>query len=384
MAKEKVTKTIGTDKSAEGREKALQTAMAQIEKQYGKGAIMLLGENAAMNVEHIKTGSMALDMALGIGGIPRGRIIEIYGPESSGKTTLALHCVAEAQKQGGTAAFIDVEHALDPIYAAALGVDIDSLLVSQPDSGEQALEIAEALVRSGAIDIIVVDSVAALTTRAEIEGEMGDNHVGQLARLMSQAMRKLTGALSKSNCSAIFINQLREKIGVMYGNPETTTGGRALKFYSSVRIDVRKVETLKNGSEIIGSRTRAKVVKNKVAPPFREAEFDVIYGKGISKTGEIVDMGLALEVLKRSGAWFYYGDTRIGQGRDNVKQLFEDNPELAAEIEEKVRARYAETMANKGKKDAGNSDDAVIMPVEAEPVTEIKHKKVNIDIAVDD
>ncbi|MBQ6885598.1 MAG: recombinase RecA [Clostridia bacterium] len=384
MAKEKVTKTVGTDKSAEGKEKALQTAMAQIEKQYGKGAIMLLGENAAMNVEHIKTGSMALDMALGIGGIPRGRIIEIYGPESSGKTTLALHCVAEAQKQGGTAAFIDVEHALDPTYAAALGVDIDSLLVSQPDSGEQALEIAEALVRSGAIDIIVVDSVAALTTRAEIEGEMGDNHVGQLARLMSQAMRKLTGALSKSNCSAIFINQLREKIGVMYGNPETTTGGRALKFYSSVRIDVRKVETLKNGSEIIGSRTRAKVVKNKVAPPFREAEFDVIYGKGISKTGEIVDMGLALEVLKRSGAWFYYGETRIGQGRDNVKQLFEDNPELAAEIEEKVRARYAETMANKGKKDAGNSDDAVIMPVEAEPVAEIKHKKVNIDIAVDD
>lgn len=382
MAKEKQTKAVGTDKSAEGREKALQTAMAQIEKQYGKGAIMLLGENAAMNVEHIKTGSMALDMALGIGGIPRGRIIEIYGPESSGKTTLALHCVAEAQKTGGTAAFIDVEHALDPVYAAALGVDIDSLLVSQPDSGEQALEIAEALVRSGAIDIIVVDSVAALTTRAEIEGEMGDNHVGQLARLMSQAMRKLTGALSKSNCSAIFINQLREKIGVMYGNPETTTGGRALKFYSSVRIDVRKIETLKNGSEIIGSRTRAKVVKNKVAPPFREAEFDVIYGKGISKVGEIVDMGLELEVLKRSGAWFYYGDTRIGQGRDNVKQLFEDNPEFAAEVEAKVRARYAEIMDNKAKKDAPTEEEAVIMPVEAE--TEIKHKKVNIDIAVDD
>lgn len=384
MAKEKQTKAVGTDKSAEGREKALQTAMAQIEKQYGKGAVMLLGENAAMNVEHIKTGSMALDMALGIGGIPRGRIIEIYGPESSGKTTLALHCVAEAQKIGGTAAFIDVEHALDPIYAAALGVDIDSLLVSQPDSGEQALEIAEALVRSGAIDIIVVDSVAALTTRAEIEGEMGDNHVGQLARLMSQAMRKLTGALSKSNCSAIFINQLREKIGVMYGNPETTTGGRALKFYSSVRIDVRKIETLKNGSEIVGSRTRAKVVKNKVAPPFREAEFDVIYGKGISKVGEIVDMGLELDVLKRSGAWFYYGDTRIGQGRDNVKQLFEDNPEFAAEVEEKVRARYAEIMNNKGKKEEATSDEPVIMPVEAEPVAEIKHKKVNIDIAVDD
>ena len=260
MAKEKQTKTVGTDKSAEGREKALQIAMAEIEKTYGRGAVMRLGENTAMNVEYIKTGSMALDMALGIGGIPRGRIIEIYGPESSGKTTLALHCVAEAQKQGGTAAFIDVEHALDPVYAAALGVDIDNLLVSQPFTGEQALEIAEALIRSGAIDIVVIDSVAALATRAEIEGEMGDNHVGQLARLMSQAMRKLTGALSKSNCSAIFINQLREKIGVMYGNPETTTGGRALKFYSSVRIDVRKIETIKNGSEIVGSRTRAKIV----------------------------------------------------------------------------------------------------------------------------
>lgn len=384
MAKEKATKTVGTDKSAEGREKALQTAMAQIEKQYGKGAVMLLGENTAMNVEHIKTGSMALDMALGIGGIPRGRIVEIYGPESSGKTTLALHCVAEAQKAGGTAAFIDVEHALDPTYAANLGVDIDSLLVSQPDSGEQALEIAEALVRSGAIDIIVVDSVAALTTRAEIEGEMGDNHVGQLARLMSQAMRKLTGALSKSNCSAIFINQLREKIGVMYGNPETTTGGRALKFYASVRIDVRKIETLKNGSEIIGSRTRAKVVKNKVAPPFREAEFDVIYGKGISRIGELVDMGLELEVLKRSGAWFYYGETRIGQGRDNVKQLLEENHELADEIEGKIRARYAEIMENKCKRLELADDEPVIMPIEAESEPEIKHKKVNIDIAVDD
>lgn len=381
MAKEKQTKTVGTDKSAEGREKALQIAMAEIEKTYGRGAVMRLGENTAMNVEYIKTGSMALDMALGIGGIPRGRIIEIYGPESSGKTTLALHCLAEAQKQGGTAAFIDVEHALDPVYAAALGVDIDNLLVSQPFTGEQALEIAEALIRSGAIDIVVIDSVAALATRAEIEGEMGDNHVGQLARLMSQAMRKLTGALSKSNCSAIFINQLREKIGVMYGNPETTTGGRALKFYSSVRIDVRKIETIKNGSEIVGSRTRAKIVKNKVAPPFREAEFDIIYGKGISKVGELVDMGLELEVLKRSGAWFYYGETRIGQGRDNVKQLFEDNPEFAAEIEEKVRNRYAEIMAAKIKKDIPE-DEPVIMPVEAEP--EIKHKKVNIDIAVDD
>ena len=380
MAKEKVTKTVGTDKTNEGRERALATAMAQIEKQYGKGAVMKLGENASMNVEHISTGSMALDMALGIGGIPRGRIVEIYGPESSGKTTLALHCVAEAQKSGGTAAFIDVEHALDPVYAANLGVDIDSLLVSQPDSGEQALEIAEALVRSGAIDIIVIDSVAALVTRAEIEGEMGDNHVGQLARLMSQALRKLTGALSKSNCSAIFINQLREKIGVIYGNPETTTGGRALKFYASVRIDVRKIETIKNGSEMIGSRTRARVVKNKVAPPFREAEFDVMYGKGISHTGELVDMGLELDVLKRSGAWFYYGETRIGQGKDNVKQLLEENKELAAELEEKIMEKYKARMS--GKHIESTPEEEVIMPVEAEP--EVPHKKVNIDIAVED
>ena len=381
MAKEKQTKTVGTDKSAEGREKALATAMAQIERQYGKGAIMRLGENASMNVDHISTGSLALDMALGIGGIPKGRIVEIYGPESSGKTTLALHCVAEAQKQGGTAAFIDVEHALDPVYAGNLGVDIDSLLVSQPDSGEQALEIAEALVRSGAIDIIVIDSVAALVTRAEIEGEMGDSHVGQLARLMSQALRKLTGALSKSNCSAIFINQLREKIGVIYGNPETTTCGRALKFYASVRIDVRKGETIKNGSEIIGSRTRAKVVKNKVAPPFREAEFDVMYGKGISKEGELVDMGLEFEILKRSGAWFYYGETRLGQGRDAVKQLFADTPELANEIKEKIMVKYEAFLNNKGKKEEEKAEEEVIMPVEAE---EIPHKKINIDIAVDD
>lgn len=378
MAKEKAAKTVGTDKSAEGREKALATAMAQIERQYGKGAVMRLGENASMNVEHIRTGSLALDMALGIGGIPCGRIVEIYGPESSGKTTLALHCVAEAQKAGGTAAFIDVEHALDPVYSENLGVDIDSLLVSQPDSGEQALEIAEALVRSGAIDIIVIDSVAALVTRAEIEGEMGDNHVGQLARLMSQALRKLTAALSKSNCSAIFINQLREKIGVIYGNPETTTGGRALKFYASVRIDVRKIETIKNGSEMIGSRTRAKVVKNKVAPPFREAEFDVMYGKGISKEGEIVDMGVEFEILKRSGAWFYYGETRLGQGRDNVKQLLVDNPELAAELEEKIMAKYNALLEDKKKE--VSEEEPVIMPVEAE----IPHKKIDIDIAVDD
>lgn len=365
----------------EGKEKALQTAMEQIEKQFGKGAIMRLGENASMNVEHIRTGSLTLDLALGIGGIPRGRIIEIYGPESSGKTTVALHCVAEAQKSGGTAAFIDVEHALDPVYAGNLGVDIDSLLVSQPDSGEQALEIAEALVRSGAIDIIVIDSVAALVTRAEIEGEMGDSHVGQLARLMSQALRKLTGALSKTNCAAIFINQLRDKIGVVYGSSETTTGGRALKFYSSVRVEVRKGETLKNGAEMIGSRTKAKIVKNKIAPPFKIAEFDIMYGKGISHVGEIVDLGVEKGVLKKSGAWFYYGDTRLGQGRDNVKLLFEDNKELAAEIEEKIIA--AVNAENQPKGDAPDADEPVIIPEQAEePVR--AHKKVNIDIAVDE
>ena len=337
----KVTAKAVDAVDAQGKEKALATAMAQIEKQYGKGAVMRLGENISMSVEHISTGSLGLNLALGIGGIPKGRIVEIYGPESSGKTTVALHCVAEAQKAGGTAAFIDVEHALDPVYAAHLGVDIDSLLVSQPDSGEQALEITEALVRSGAIDIIVIDSVAALVTKAEIEGDMGDAHVGQLARLMSQALRKLTGALSKSNCAAIFINQLRDKIGVVYGNPETTTGGRALKFYSSVRLDVRRAEAIKVDGETVGNRTRVKVVKNKVAPPFREAEFDILYGKGISHEGEIVDTGIKLEVLKRSGAWFYYGETRLGQGRDNVKQLFLDNPELAKEIEEKIMERYS-------------------------------------------
>ncbi len=378
MAEKKVTKQndqIGSDAKA----KALATAVEQIEKQYGKGAVMRLGENASMNVEHISTGSLSLDMALGIGGIPKGRIVEIYGPESSGKTTVALHCVAEAQKQGGTAAFIDVEHALDPVYAANLGVDIDSLLVSQPDSGEQALEIAEALVRSGAIDIIVIDSVAALVTKAEIEGEMGDSHVGQLARLMSQAMRKLTGALSKSNCCAIFINQLREKIGVLYGNPETTTGGRALKFYASVRIDIRKIETLKNGSEPIGTRTRAKVVKNKVAPPFKEAEFDVIYGKGISKVGELIDVGLKLDILKRSGAWFYYGEDRLGQGKDNVKQLFEDNKELAKEIEDKIMVKYNDILTGKP------TEEETVIPVDAADIEpERPHKKVDIDIAVDD
>ncbi len=358
--------------------KALKTAMDQIEKKFGKGAVMRLGENAGMNVEHIKTGSLMLDIALGIGGIPKGRIVEIYGPESSGKTTVALHCVAEAQKAGGTAAFIDVEHALDPIYAEKLGVDIDALLVSQPDSGEQALEIAEALVRSGAIDLLVIDSVAALVTKAEIDGEMGDSHVGQLARLMSQAMRKLAGALSKTNCAAIFINQLREKIGVMYGNPETTPGGRALKFYSSVRIDVRKGEPIKDGSEVIGNATRAKIVKNKVAPPFKVAEFDILYGKGICHTGEIIDAGVELGILKKSGAWFYYGETRLGQGRDNAKQLFEDNPELALEIENKIMAAI-----NEGAETVSASQDEEIEIMPEEPTN--RHRKtVDIDIAVDE
>ena len=360
------------------KQKALKTAMEQIEKKFGKGAVMRLGENAAMNVEHTKTGSLTLDIALGIGGIPKGRIVEIYGPESSGKTTVALHCVAEAQKAGGTAAFIDVEHALDPVYAANLGVYIDSLLVSQPDSGEQALEIAEALVRSGAVDIIVVDSVAALVTRAEIDGEMGDSHVGQLARLMSQAMRKLAGALSKTNCAAIFINQLREKIGVMYGNPETTPGGRALKFYASVRIDVRKGEPIKDGSELIGTHTKAKIVKNKVAPPFKTAEFDIMYGTGISHIGEIIDVGADLGILKKSGAWFYYGETRLGQGRDNVKKLFEDNKELAEEIENKIM----ETAAENAKITPASKDDEIeIMP--EEPVARPR-REIDIDIAVDE
>ena len=383
MAKAQNTKAPVRRVEDEEKQKALKTAMDQIEKKFGKGAVMRLGENAAMNVECIKTGSLMLDIALGIGGIPKGRIVEIYGPESSGKTTVALHCVAEAQKAGGTAAFIDVEHALDPVYASYLGVDFDSLLVSQPDSGEQALEIAEALVRSGAVDIIVVDSVAALVTRAEIDGEMGDSHVGQLARLMSQALRKLAGALSKSNCAAIFINQLREKIGVMYGNPETTPGGRALKFYASVRIDVRKGDTIKEGSDIIGVHTKAKIVKNKVAPPFKTAEFDIMYGTGISHTGEIVDAGVELGILKKSGAWFYYGETRLGQGRDNAKKLFEDNPEFAAEIEEKIMAavidgnEIGEVAAN----DMLDGDDIAIMPTEP---TERPRKTVDIDIAVED
>ena len=320
------------------KNKALQTALSQIEKQFGKGAVMRLGQNEHMSVGHVSTGSLGLDIALGIGGLPRGRIIEIYGPESSGKTTLSLHCIAEGQKDGGNVAFIDVEHALDPVYAEALGVDIDNLLVAQPDTGEDALEIAEALIRSGAIDVLVVDSVAALVSKAEIEGEMGDSHVGLQARLMSQALRKLAGAINKSNCVAIFINQLREKVGVVYGNPEVTPGGRALKFYSSVRLEVRKAEAIKVNGEVIGNRTKVKVVKNKIAPPFKEAYFDIMYGKGISRIGELIDLAVDTDVINKAGAWFSYGETRLGQGRDKVKMLLEENEELAKEIEEKVLA----------------------------------------------
>ena len=358
------------------KEKALETALRQIEKQFGKGAVMRLGQNPAMQIDAISTGSLTLDMALGIGGLPRGRITEIYGPESSGKTTLALHCIAEAQKAGGTAAFIDVEHALDPVYASALGVDIDSLLVSQPDTGEDALEITEALVRSGAIDIIVVDSVAALAPKAEIEGEMGSSHVGVQARLMSQALRKLTGSISKLNCVAIFINQLREKVGVLYGSPEVTPGGRALKFYSTVRIDVRKGEPIKNGSEIIGSRTKAKVVKNKIAPPFKVAEFDIMYGEGISRVGELLDLAVMADVVKKSGAWFSYKENRLGQGRDKVKELFKNDPALAKEIEEETLKHKDELLGQiskkpKGKSVKSKSDDEESSETES-PKAEIK------------
>lgn len=331
--------------SKEDKKKALESAIAHILKTYGSGAVMRLGQANTMQVDAIPTGSMTLDLALGIGGVPRGRIVELYGPESSGKTTVALHIAAEAQKQGGEVAFIDVEHALDPVYARALGVDIDNLLVSQPDSGEQALEIAEALVRSGAIDVLIVDSVAAMTTKAEIEGEMGDSHVGMLARLMSQAMRKLTSIISKSNCVAIFINQIREKIGVVYGNPETTPGGRALKFYASVRMEVRKGEAIKDGTTIIGNRTRVKIVKNKVAPPFRECEFDILYGKGISRSGEVLDLAVDLDIINKSGSWFSYEGQRLGQGRDNIKELLQNTPQLMQEVEEKIKKKLAEQKA---------------------------------------
>ena len=329
---------MGKDNSE--KMKALEAALGQIEKQFGKGSVMKLGDYTAMNVEAIPTAALSLDIALGIGGIPRGRIIEVFGPESSGKTTLALHLIAEAQKMGGEAAFIDAEHALDPVYAKHLGVNIDELIVSQPDTGEQALEIAEALVRSGALDIIVVDSVAALVPKAEIDGDMGDAHVGLQARLMSQALRKLAGVINKSKCVIVFINQLREKVGVMFGNPETTPGGRALKFYSSVRLDIRRIESLKQDGEVIGNRTRVKVVKNKVAPPFREAEFDIIYGKGISKEGNILDAAVNLDIVEKSGSWFSYNGDRIGQGRENVKDYLAKNPKVAEEIEGKIRANY--------------------------------------------
>ena len=344
---------------ASDKKKALETAMAQIEKAYGKGSIMRLGDNADIVVEAIPTGSLSLDLALGIGGVPRGRIIEIYGPESSGKTTLALHIVAEAQKRGGEVAFIDAEHALDPYYARALGVDIDSMLISQPDTGEQGLEICEALVRSGAIDVVVVDSVAALTPRAEIEGDMGDSHVGLLARLMSQALRKLAGSIAKTNCIVIFINQLREKVGVMYGNPEVTTGGRALKFYASVRIDVRRIEAIKVGGEVVGNRTRAKIVKNKVAPPFREAEFEILYGEGISKWGELVDLAVKLDIIQKSGSWFAMGDLRIGQGRDAARQYLKDNPEIAQQVEDQVRANAYKLMSKQSQAAAKAAGRAV-------------------------
>ena len=322
------------------KRKALEAAMGQIEKQFGKGSVMKLGEFQAMNIEAIPTGALGLDIALGIGGVPRGRIIEIFGPESSGKTTLALHVVAEAQKAGGEAAFIDAEHALDPVYAKHLGVDIDNLIVSQPDTGEQALEITESLIRSGALDVIVVDSVAALVPKAEIDGDMGDSHIGLQARLMSQALRKLAGAINKSKTVLIFINQLREKVGIMFGNPETTPGGRALKFYSSVRLDIRKIENIKQDGEVTGNRARVKVVKNKVAPPFREAEFDIVYGKGISKEGNILDIGVNLDIIEKSGSWFSYNGERIGQGRENVKKYLLDNPEIMADIEQKIRNNF--------------------------------------------
>ena len=339
MAEKKKKNVVVSPVSAEDRKKALATALSQIEKDFGKGTIMKLGENAHMNVEAIPTGSLTLDLALGIGGVPKGRIVEIFGPESSGKTTVALHIAAEVQKLGGEAAFIDAEHALDPFYAKALGVNIDNLLVSQPDSGEQALEITDALVRSGAVDVVVVDSVAALVPQQEIDGEMGSSHVGLQARLMSQALRKLSGSISKTNCVVIFINQLREKVGVMYGNPETTTGGRALKFYASVRIDVRKVENLKQGDEVFGNRVKCKVVKNKVAPPFRVAEFDIIYGKGISKAGEIIDVAIELGIIQKSGSWFSYNGEKVAQGKENTKKAIAENEELMKELEEKIKLR---------------------------------------------
>ncbi|MBE7018187.1 MAG: recombinase RecA [Ruminococcaceae bacterium] len=362
MAKDKKA-PITTPGQASDKKKALETALAQIEKSYGKGAIMRLGDDIPVNVEAVSTGSLSLDLALGIGGVPKGRIVEIYGPESSGKTTLALHVLASAQKMGGEVAFIDVEHALEPAYARALGVNIDELLISQPDTGEQALDITEALVRSGAVDVVVVDSVAALVPRTELEGEMGESSVGVVARLMSQALRKLAGTISKTNCIVIFINQLREKIGVMYGNPETTPGGRALKYFASVRIDVRRVETLKVGSEMVGNRTRAKVIKNKVAPPFKEAEFDIIYGEGISKIGEIIDLGVKLELIDKAGAWFTVGEQRI-QGRDGVKDFLRTHPEICDGIEQQIRDNAYKLMSPQARKAAQAAGRAVDIPAD--------------------
>ena len=377
----KTSKTINTDPTAENKKKALDTALAQIEKKYGEGAIMRLGNNG-LNIEAVSTGSIALDAAVGIGGLPKGRIIEIYGPESSGKTTLALHAVAEVQKAGGEAAFVDAEHALDPVYAAALGVDVDSLLVSQPDYGEQAIEIVEALARSGALDIIVVDSVAALVPKAEIDGEMGDSTMGSHARLMSKAMRKLTGVISKTNTIIIFINQLREKVGVVFGNPETTTGGRALKFYATIRMEVRRSETLKGANgEFVGAHTKVKVVKNKVAPPFKTAEFDIMFGEGISHESELIDMGVELEVLRKSGAFFYYNDDKIGQGRENAKTFLKENPEIAAEIETRIRAKIDEQKANAATEQDSLSDEVITY----RPVATTKDAaRAKIDVIVDD
>ncbi len=383
----KAEKTKKTADKAEGqvseRRKALDMALAQIEKQFGKGSVMRLGENSKMQVDAVPTGSLSLDAALGIGGLPKGRIVEIYGPEASGKTTLALHVVAETQKQGGEAAYIDVEHALDPVYARALGVDVDSLLVSQPDTGEQALEIMEALIRSGAVDIVVLDSVAALVPRAEIEGEMGDAHVGLQARLMSQAMRKLAPVVSKSNCLALFINQLRMKVGVMYGNPEVTSGGNALKYYASVRLDVRRTETLKSGQDAIGSHTRVKVVKNKLAPPFKQAEFDVLYGIGISKDSELVDLAVKLDIVEKSGSWFAYKGERLAQGRENVRDLLRNNPALSAEIEAQVRENMHKLVP--GTRAAVSAAPAPVeIPLAAAPQVTSAVAKAQIDIVVDD
>ena len=390
MAEKKKTESskdsINKPKNAEEKKKALEAAIAHLEKQYGSGAVMRLGQSPQFEVDAIPTGSLTLDLALGIGGVPKGRIVEIYGPESSGKTTVALQIVAESQKQGGTAAFIDVEHALDPVYAKALGVNIDEMLVSQPDSGEQALEIAEALVRSGAIDCIVIDSVAAMVTKAEIDGEMGDNHVGLLARLMSQAMRKLTSVISKTNCVAIFINQVREKIGVMYGNPEVTTGGRALKFYSSVRIEVRKGEAIKVNGEVIGARTKCKVVKNKVAPPFKDCEFDLMFGKGISRVGEIVDLAVDLDIIKKSGAWFAYGEGKIGQGRDNAKEYLTNNPAVMKEIEDKIKAELAsrnKEEEEQPKTEEKPAEETIDVMVEAEKISKAASTKKKTDPAAD-